>query len=698
MDLCTPVQYVKGVGPRIAGLLGRLGIATVGDLLWHLPARYLDRRAIAPIAELTPGKDRVVIGEVTASGVVVTGRRRTRLYEVQVNDGTGVITATWFHFYPKAMAGRFQVGRRVLLAGECSFFGGRAQFVHPESELLDAEGEAEVGGRILPIYPATEGLTQRMLRRAVRAAWEKWRSALPGGLPDAIRLGQRLISLAEAIEALHFPETEADVAALNQRSTAAHRTLIFDEVFYLELGLLLRRATWTLKTGATVPHRDEIGRAFARSLPFTLTAAQARVAGEIAQDMAGTRPMHRLVQGDVGCGKTVVAIGAALQTIGAGYQVAFMAPTELLAEQHTRTIRPWMEALKIQWALLTGATRGKERRQILEKAAGGDLPLLIGTHALIEEDVRFARLGLLIIDEQHRFGVAQRLALKQKGVVPHVLVMTATPIPRTLAMTIYGDLDCSIIDKLPPGRLPVVTKLYDDGQRARLYEGMRKELAKGHQIYVVYPLVEESEKVDLKNATDMAAALAKVFAPRYRVALLHGRMRAEEKEAIMRAFCLGEVHILAATTVVEVGVDVPTASVMVVEHAERFGLSQLHQLRGRVGRGRDQSFCILMANDRHSDTARARLRIMTETTDGFRIAEEDLKIRGPGEVMGTRQSGLPELRVAHLVTDAGIIATAREVAASVVAGDPALVNPEHAWLKRTVMERWGERLALGAVG
>lgn len=682
----TPVQYVKGVGPRLAERLGRLEIRTAADLLTHLPFRYVDRRAVDQTGLVEEGPDRTVVGQVVSHGISKVGRHR-RIYRAIIDDGSGPVVATWFHFRESFLKQQLPTGSCVMLSGDVRRFGHQRQFTHPDIEAQGSATLPTISARIVPIYPSTEGLTQRLLRKIIAAAWQIYAEEVPGTFPAIIVERYGLTSRRAAMESLHFPPNAADLEALNHRTSAAHQSLIFEEIFFLELGLALRRAAMKREIGTPIPWDEPAAEQMRRTFPFILTGAQQRVIEEIRADLQRTAPMHRLVQGDVGSGKTAVAAAIAHQVIKQGWQVALMAPTEILAEQHAHTLRPWMEAVGIPLGLVMAKTPPAEKKKMMQALASGELPLVVGTHALIEEAVQFANLGLLIIDEQHRFGVAQRLTLKEKGRQPHLLALTATPIPRTLAMTYYGDLDISAIDELPTGRLPIVTKQYREKQRDKLYAGMRKELAKGRQIYVVYPLIEESAKVDLKDATAMAKELGTIFAPDYRVALLHGRMKGEEKETIMRAFQSGASHILATTSVVEVGVDVPNASVMVIEHAERFGLAQLHQMRGRVGRANHQSYCILMTGHTGSEDAAQRLKIMTETTDGFRIAEEDLKIRGPGEILGTRQSGLPELKIARLVEDAAIIEEARASAFTLLDQDPGLAH--HADLKAELLQRWG---------
>ncbi|MBI2343119.1 MAG: ATP-dependent DNA helicase RecG [Deltaproteobacteria bacterium] len=582
----TLVQYVKGVGPRLGNLLKKLGIVTVADLLWHLPARYLDFRAISRTGMLRPGQHQIVIGTIVTGGIGVLGRRRRRIFEMIVDDGSGPIAAKWFHFHQAYLKAFCVPGSTVMLSGDVSEFAGVPQFVHPEIEVWDEERAPTSAARLVALYPATEGVTQRTLRRVMHNALAQYGAALATILPAALLHAHQLLPRAAAVQIVHDPPPETDLEALQARRSAAHRTLIFEEVFLLELGLAVRRAMTARELGIAFAHDHGAVVRLRAALPFALTEAQDRVVCDVIRDMARPTPMRRMVQGDVGSGKTVIAAMAAAQAIMAGYQVAVMAPTEILAEQHFATMTPWFSALGIPLGFLSGGVRSADRRTMLRQLAQGELPLVVGTHALLEADVHFRQLGLVVVDEQHRFGVEQRLALRHKGTeCPDMLILTATPIPRTLAMTAYGDLDLSVIDMMPPGRKPVVTKHYRESQRDQLYAGMRKELSRGHQIYGVYPLVAESEKVDLKNATDMACHLAGVFGPTYPVALLHGQMPGREKEAIMRRFVTGDVKILVTTSVVEVGVDVPNASVMVIEHADRFGLAQLHQLRGRVGRG-----------------------------------------------------------------------------------------------------------------
>jgi len=693
--LATPVQFVKGVGPALAKKLARLNVFTVEDLFSLIPLRYVDRRRIYSVAEVPVGKEMTVIGQVMSSGIYLLGRSGKQVFQIVVGDKTGKISAKWFHFRVSYMKGLFQIGTKVLLAGEVTQFKNTRQFIHPEIEILDQESESlEAGGKILPVYPLTEGLYQKTMRRIVRNSWEGFGKYLRPALPLDFLERYNLADPWESIALLHFPASDIDVDVLNSRRSQAHRTLIFDEFFFLELGLALKKAKMVRQEGIAFPYNEEVVTRFAKILPFELTAAQKRVLQEIQHDMEKPYPMNRLLQGDVGSGKTVVALSCCLQAIASGYQTAIMAPTEILAEQHYQTMQAFLKPFGIPCGLITSGIKGEEREKLYRSCRSGEMPLTIGTHALIQDELEFAKLGFVVIDEQHRFGVLQRQALHKKGKSPDILVMTATPIPRTLALTAYGDLDISVIDELPKGRKPITTRLYSEKQRERLYEGMSQELKKNHQVFVVYPLIEESEKLDLKNATEMSEELKRIFGSQFKVALLHGRLPVPQKESIMHDFKNQKVQILTATSVVEVGVDCPNATVMVVEHAERFGLSQLHQLRGRVGRSHFQSYCILMADYRRSEDAKRRLKIMSETNDGFRIAEEDLAIRGPGEFLGTRQAGMPEFRVADLAKDMDILNLARKAAFELIEKDPDLKLLEHQAFRQILRSRWKGKLEL----
>ncbi len=697
-ELRTPVQFLKGVGPKLAARLATREIHTIEDLLYFLPKSYEDRRRYTPIKALRVGEKAVVKGEVVLSGPVRFKRRR--VYEALLSDGTGLLALKWFHFREGLLRETFRPGRVLIVSGEVSRFGGRFEMIHPEVEDPEAPGLELHVGRILPVYPAIEGVSPKVLRRIIREAVEQYAEKLVSFIPHEILKRRRLVPLSEAIQKLHFPPEDVDLSALNAERSLYHKSLAFDEFFFLELALGLRRSRIKQDPGIAFRTTSSLVEEFLGRLPFKLTRAQERAFEEIKRDMARPVPMNRLLQGDVGCGKTVVAFLSALIAIDNGYQVALMAPTEILAEQHYANFRELCGLAGVETALLTGGLPPARKREVKQALALGHVNLVIGTHALFQEDVEFKRLGLVIIDEQHRFGVLQRAALrdKAKGVSPDTLVMTATPIPRTLALTVYGDLEVSVIDELPAGRKPVKTELFSARSRHLVYEKVREEVRRGHRAYVVLPLIEESEKLDLLSATEWAEYLQKEVFPEFKVGLLHGRMSPLEKEKIMRAFKRGDYQILVSTTVIEVGVDVPEATVMVIEHAERFGLSQLHQLRGRVGRSERQSYCFLVAHEvSPGSEAWRRLKVLTETNDGFRIAEEDLKIRGPGEFLGTRQHGYLEFRRADLIRDYDVLLVAREEAFRLLEEDPALALPEHQPLKEVLSERWAERLKLSEV-
>ena len=698
--LLTPIQYVKGVGPKLAKLFEKKGILTVEDALYFLPRSYEDRRNLKKISELKIGKKETGFGEIMLSGVAFYQNKRKRIFEAVVGDGSGVITLKWFQGNEKYLRERFKKGRRLIFSGEVRWFNYQKEIHHPDVEMVEGDIEKDYLNfkRIVPIYSETEGLHQRTLRRLMRNILDGYADELTSPIPKEIVQRQNLISFPEAFGRVHFPPDGESIEALNSQRSDGHRRIIFDEFFFLELGMALKKRGTALETGISFRTEGHLSQKLLNQLSFKLTHAQERVLYEIRDDMEKPHPMNRLIQGDVGSGKTIVALLASLYVMECGYQAAIMAPTEVLAEQHYLNIHRLVEPLRVQVALLTSTVKGSEREDLYQRIRRGDIQLVIGTHAVIQEAVEFHRLGLAIVDEQHKFGVVQRALLKKKGENPDVFVMTATPIPRTLAMTIYGDLDVSVIDEMPPGRMPVETKVFPEPARGRVYRIVEEEVRKGRQAFIVYPLVEESEKLDLKDATQMAEHLQKDVFPEFRIGLLHGRMKSDEKEAIMMEFKGGEIQVLVATTVIEVGIDIPNASVMVVEHAERFGLSQLHQLRGRIGRGRYPSKCILLAQYRSSEEAKVRLRAMERTTDGFQIAEEDLALRGPGEFFGIRQSGLPDFRVAHLVRDTPILIEARKEAFRLIQGDPALTHPSHSELKDLLKRRWKGRMELAGIG
>jgi ATP-dependent DNA helicase RecG len=705
--LDTPLQFLKGVGPRRAADLQRVGLSTVEDLLYRFPVRYEDRGSFVTIASLRPGQAASIAAEVVGCGIRPTRRPRFKIFELLVRDQTGSLKAVFPN--QSFLNDVFRPHQRVILFGKLELTAYGMQFQNPQYEILKAEGEdpAETAppgekaeddtlhtGRIVPVYEKTGSLTPKMQRAIVHRTLAEMPGEIPEPLPPGVLARQALIDRRTAIHDVHFPAEGTPIGQLNAFRTPAHLRLIFEEFFLFQLGLVLRkrRAEADRKARAAVV-TDAIRESVRRILPFRLTGDQKKAIKEIVDDLQRPQPMNRLLQGDVGSGKTIVALMAAVVAMENSFQVAFMAPTEILAEQHFITIRRLLESSRFRIALVTGSTPAKKRREVQAELAGGSMHLVVGTHALVEDPVGFRELGLVIIDEQHRFGVLQRATLRSKGMHPDVLVMTATPIPRTLALTTYGDLDVSVMREMPPGRHPIQTIAKPESRRDEIYDFLRTQLDAGRQAYIIYPLVEESEKVDLKAATEMADHLAQDVFPQYRVGLLHGRMKADAKERVMGAFLRGEFHILVSTTVVEVGVDVANAAVMLVEHAERFGLSQLHQLRGRVGRGAHQSYCILLYQYPLTDDGRERLKALTDTTDGFEIAERDLRLRGPGDFFGTRQSGMPTLRVGDLLRDHEIMEAARREAV-------AALDDEHqaATLAAFVDTAWEHRFGLVGVG
>ncbi|MCU0696462.1 MAG: ATP-dependent DNA helicase RecG [Myxococcaceae bacterium] len=677
------------------GALKKRGLHRIGDVLFLLPRVYEDRRSLKRIAQLRGGERGTIIATVRDTEESF-GRGR-RFFRAILADASGSIAATYFQTGPWLKA-RFPIGKRLVASGEVRQSLRGWEMPHPEIEPADDVETSPIHfNRIVPVYPGFERHEQRSLRELAFKVSEQYARAIEEPLPDALREKVGVLPLAQALRIIHFPPPETSLAALDGHQSDAHRRLAFDELFFLQLGMALKRQGVKVTPGIAFDVAPPRLEAATGLLPFTMTGAQARVVHQLARDMARPEPMNRLVQGDVGSGKTAVAMVAASLAVQNGYQVAVMAPTEILAEQHFKNFSRVFEKAGIDVALVTGSGASKAKRERRERVASGQAMIAVGTHALIEDAVEFAKLGLVVVDEQHRFGVMQRHQLMAKGVRPDVLVMTATPIPRTLAMTMYGDLDVSVIDELPPGRTPIETRVFTDKGKSRAWEAVREQLAQGHQAYVVYPLVEESEKVDLSDATQGAEQLKAIF-PTARVGLLHGRMKQDEKDAVMSAFRAHQLDLLVSTTVIEVGVDVPNASVMVIEHAERFGLSQLHQLRGRVGRGAAKSYCFLIAGYARSEEGQARLEVMAETNDGFVIAERDLEIRGPGEFLGTRQSGLPELAVANLARDQDLLSLAQAEARAIVEVDPALERPEHVRLRKALEERWEGRLKLARVG
>ncbi len=656
-ELSTSVRYIKGIGEQRAKSLEKLRIFTLRDLISYFPRDYEDRRTFRKIRDLEPGETACVTAMAAASPTLNRVRKGMELVKVRAVDETGALDVTFFN--QTYMRDHIRAGEHYTFFGKAEVQGSRRTMVNP---LVERENSRTMTGRIMPVYPLTAGISQLTMTRSVEQGLAACRDLLPDPLPDEVRRDHQLCHTGYAYDQIHFPDDENTLAI-------ARRRLAFEELFLLAIGMqVLSRRREEL---SCVPLRDLDLTAFYGSLPFSLTGAQQRAVDEILADLASGRPMNRLVQGDVGSGKTMVAAAAMVCAARSGRQTALMAPTEILAEQHYKGLAPLLEGLGIPCALLTGAARAKERRAVLEGLESGRLQAVIGTHALISPDVTYRDLGLVVTDEQHRFGVGQRSALSAKGERPHLLVMSATPIPRTLALMIYGDLDVSVIDELPPGRQRIDTFAVTGAYRPRIYKFLAREIAAGRQAYMICSMVEENGADDRKAVTEYARVLQEQVFPQLRVACVHGRMKGREKEAVMAAFAGGEADILVSTTVVEVGVDVPNATVMVIEDADRFGLSQLHQLRGRVGRGKHKSYCVLITDNRSEETL-ARMRVMAQTGDGFRIAEEDLRLRGPGDFFGRRQHGLPALKVADLSWDMALLKEAQQAARALLDRDPGL--------------------------
>jgi ATP-dependent DNA helicase RecG len=690
--LSTPLQFLKGVGPRKAADLKRAGLVLVQDLLYRLPFRYEDRSRMQPIATLRPGNKAAVLGEIKSSNVAVTRRRGFKIFHAVIADASGSIRCTWMN--QAFLADVLRPHLQVVVFGDVKLDSTGLHFMNPEYELVSDDLSSVHTGRVVPFYEKTGTVTPNMQRRLVRQALDQLPADIPDPLPEDLRTRLQLMPRRAALEESHFPPNEASVDVLNAFRSPAQRRLIFEEFFLFQIGHAWRRHASGSELKPFVPVVDDRIRASAaKVLPFKLTPGQRQAVKEIVDDMLRREPMHRLLQGDVGAGKTIVALLAAIVAMENGLQVAFMAPTEILAAQHYGNIAKLLASSRFRVDLLTGSTPGLHKHTLLANIERGTTNLVVGTHALVQDQVAFNKLGLVVIDEQHRFGVAQRASLRAKGLRPDVLLMTATPIPRTLALTDYSELDVSKIPDLPPGRKPVTTLVKPESRRDEIYDLIRGELEGGRQAYIIYPLVEESEKIDLKSATEMADHLQAEVFPAHRVALLHGRMKQDAKDHVMHAFAAGRIDVLVSTTVVEVGVDVPNASIMVVEHAERFGLSQLHQLRGRVGRGSAQSVCILLYQAPWTDDARERLKAMSSTNDGFVIAERDLELRGPGDFFGTRQSGLPKLRTGDLVRDRDIMELAHQEARALV--ERGALTPE---LTAFVAQQWHEQFGLIEIG
>jgi ATP-dependent DNA helicase RecG len=678
--LDSPVTALQGVGPRQAERMARLGVHTILDLLYLFPRRHDDYSQLKPINRLEYGEDATIIAQVWDAGT-----RKTRgggsLFKATLSDGTGFIETTWFN--QPYLSDKIKAGQQIVVSGKVEEYMGQLCFSSPEWEPL--EKELLHTARLVPVYPLTSGVRARWLRRLVKRTVDYWSKRLPDHLPTSVRQEENLLDLEAAIVQIHFPEDQALLKRARYR-------LAFDELFLLQIGLLRQRHLWRSEPGKSLPVDDAMLDDFIRSLPFGLTHAQQRALQQIVADLRSDQPMNRLLQGDVGSGKTVVAAAAMALTVATGAQAALMAPTAILAEQHYHTLSRLLES----WSgrpprihLLTGSVTGQEREEIYTGLAEGSVDIVVGTHALIQEGVQFKKLAFAVIDEQHRFGVRQRAALRQKGYNPHLLVMTATPIPRSLELTVWGHLDVSVIDEMPPGRQPIATRLILPTERERAYNFVRIQVEKGRQAFIICPLVEESDKIEAKAAVEEYERLQKYIFPDLRLALLHGRMKGEEKEQTMAQFARGELDVLVSTSVVEVGIDVPNATVMLIEGANRFGLAQLHQFRGRVGRGEHESFCLLVSDSVFPE-AQERLQAVEATNDGFVLAQKDLDIRGPGDFLGTRQSGFPALKLTSM-TDLKAIEAAREAARRFFQTDPELAAPDNRLLARRVAQFWEEK-------
>lgn len=693
----TNVQFLKGVGPRLSALLSRHGVSTISDLLEFYPRTYEDRRVARNITSLQADETVSLRAHILNVRSFAMGASKRKIYEVLLGDGSGKIACKFFRVPYKGYFERFRPHMQIRVVGKVTNYRGRLEFHHPDLRDISEEEESQnEKDQLMPIYTEIEGLSTSKIYAMIMAAFKQLEDLeVEDKLPGVILQKYKLLSRWQALQKIHRPDVQLAKDYLEQKSEA-HRRIIFEEFFWLELYLAAQKTGF--KKVFTRSHKNDspVLSNLIKSLPFELTGAQLRSFAEIKEDLDSEHPMHRLVQGDVGSGKTMIAWLAACYVWAADGQTCMMVPTEILAEQHFKNALKLLEPLGMKIAMLTGKTKTAERKVILEDLAAGKTNLIVGTHALIEDWVQFKALSLVIIDEQHRFGVQQRGLLKEKGQNPHFLVMTATPIPRTLAMTVYGDLDVSVIDELPPGRSPIQTRVVYESKKEQVLSFMQEQVLKGRQAYIVYPLVEESEKIDLKNAVDEFEKLGSKF-PQIKFGLLHGKMKADEKDAVMVRFRTGEIQVLVSTTVIEVGVDVPNANLMIIEHSERFGLSQLHQLRGRVGRGQHKSFCILVMGYAVSEESRERTAVMEKTTDGFKIAEFDLEFRGPGEFLGTKQSGLPGFRLANLVRDVVILQEARQAAFDTLREDPLLQKSSNKSLREELLRAHGPA-ALASIG
>ncbi|MEW5805749.1 MAG: ATP-dependent DNA helicase RecG [Acidobacteriota bacterium] len=697
----TSLQHVKGVGSKTAEEFKKAGYSTVEELLYYLPFRYEDRRSFVRLIDLKPGMKVPILGRILSTTFKRIYRGRLTIFEALIDDGTASIKVIWFN--QPYLRNIIKEGRTAIFYGKTNIsrYGARTlQIENPEFEFItESDKETIHSGRIVPIYQRIGKMSTKKIRNVIYEILGKIRWQIPEILPLSIIDRYSLLPRYDSLRGVHFPPGDVPLDDLNMSKTSFHRRLIFEEFFFLQLGLAMRRkAVHQEVRGIKYSVTDELRRKLASIIPFRLTEAQRRALKEIGEDLKSSHPMNRLLQGDVGCGKTIVALLGMIVAVENGYQAALMAPTEILSEQHYFNVKRLTEKTGLRVELLTSSIKGRERSKILSDVASGRSQIIIGTHALIQEGVQFKKLGLAIIDEQHRFGVLQRSNLIEKGLRPDTLIMTATPIPRSLALTVYGDLDISIIDQLPPGRTPIKTFVRDERAREKIYDFVRSEVRKGRQAYIVYPIIDESEKLDLRAAKKMWEQLSRTTFREFTVGLMHGRLKPEEKEKVMSDFAGGATNILVSTTVIEVGIDIKNATIMIIEHAERYGLSQLHQLRGRVGRGGGNSYCILLVGGTVSEEAMKRLEVMESSVDGFYIAEKDLEIRGPGEFMGTKQSGIPDLRVGNIVRDQLYMKAAREEAFSYIERASEKEDENYRKIMYHLNKRWGAKLGLITVG
>ncbi len=694
-SLDDPIQFIKGVGPRKAVLLEKLRLTSIEDCLYFLPFRFEDRTQFKKISQAVPGEYVALTGEVLNAGTMFMGRRK-RVFEVIVQDETGVVRAKWFRFNKTYMKEKFKTGQKIILSGKPSINKRSGlELIHPDTEQVSGENVSSLEiGKIVPVYPVTDGLHLKSMRTIIKNVLDKYLHLIEEFLPDDLVRRHNFPPRSEALAQSHFPPQGSSLKELDAFQTPAQKRLVFEELFLIQLALAFRKnRVGEERTGTSFKTRGELIKKFVKLLPFTLTGAQKRILGEIMEDLEKEKPMNRLIQGDVGSGKTIVALIALLTAVDNGTQSALMVPTEILAEQHYLNIRPFCEKLGIKLSLVTSALKGKERQSHFEDVRTGKTHIVVGTHSLIQKDIQFKKLGLAVIDEQHRFGVMQREAIGKKGDHPHLLIMTATPIPRSLALTLYGDMDVSLLDEFPPGRQKIATSLFFENRREMAYSIMEEQLQQGRQAFLVCPLIEESEVMDLKAAVTVFDFIQERF-PNFTACLIHGKLKKEERQDIMSRFLQKEIQVLVSTTVIEVGIDVPNATVMIIEHAERFGLAQLHQLRGRVGRGDHASHCLLMAYHPVSEEGQARMKAMQNSGDGFVIAEEDLKIRGPGDFMGTRQSGMPLLKIANLLRDIRVLEIARKEAFHLIDQDPDITDPKHQPLHKVLQDFMGNNMEL----